>query len=33
MFKPKVALHLPLGEDFSDVYGVALKLGCDVVLP
>ncbi len=33
VIKPKINVHIPLGNDLSDIYGTALTLGCDFVLP
>ncbi len=33
VIKPKINVHIPLGNDLSEIYGTALTLGCDFVLP
>ncbi len=31
--KPRINVHIPLGDEISDIYGSALTLGCDFVFP
>lgn len=33
VLKPKMNIHIPLGNDLSEIYGSALTIGCDFVLP